>query len=190
MTPTFRTSQPGSAADPSQAAHHSRRPSRRGKIHGGPAVADTTRAHVSRPRCGDRASRRTLGRPRSSPRRARGISAAKERELTEELRLVGNMILAPGGGWIGAILMSLRCYAPLDDSYTLECVRRRPLSVWARIGRSGRFFPVPIRLANWSVCYRERRAAYEAADRRVDTELYGLQRVIERCGRTCLVWWV
>ena len=102
----------------------------------------------------------------------------KERELTEELKLVGNMILAPGGGWIG----DPRVVSLLHPPGRLIYLRVRPVTALARLGPDRALRPLlsrPEPLVELERLYRERRAAYEAADETVDTELFGLQRVIE-----------
>jgi shikimate kinase len=108
-----------------------------------------------------------------------GYFRRKERELTEELRLVGNMILAPGGGWIGdAGVVSLLC-----PPGRLIYLRVRPATALARLGPNRSLRPLlsrPEPLVELERLYRERKAAYEAADETVDTELHGLQRVIEQ----------
>jgi shikimate kinase len=102
----------------------------------------------------------------------------KERELTEELQLVGNMILAPGGGWIsqGGVVSLLR------PPGRLIYLRVHPATALKRLGANRALRPLlsrPDPLVEMERLYRERREAYEAADATIDTELYGMQRVIE-----------
>src|SRR5665213_2065880 len=99
MTPTFRTSRPGSAADPS-------------KPHlilvGLPGSGKTTVGHAVADRLGrtfldldleiERREGRSIGQIFGE--KGEAYFRKKERELTEELTLVGNMIVAPGGGWV------------------------------------------------------------------------------------------
>ncbi len=178
MTPTFRTSQPGSEADPS-------------KPHvilvGLPGSGKSTVGAAVAGRLGrtfldfDVELERREGRSVSQifAEDGEGYFRRKERELTEELRLVGNMILAPGGGWIGdsSVVSMLR---PPGRLIYLRVV---PVTALARLGPNRALRPLlsrPEPLVEMERLYRARQAAYEMADETVDTELYGLQKVIER----------
>lgn len=178
MRPTFRTSQPGLEADPSKPHVILVGLPGAGKSTIGAAVAERLgRAFLDL----DAELERREGRSVSQifGEDGEGYFRRKERELTEELRLVGNMILAPGGGWIGdAGVVSL-----LRPPGRLIYLRVSPTTALARLGPNRALRPLlsrPEPLLELERLYRERRGAYETADEIVDTELYGLQRVIER----------
>jgi shikimate kinase len=104
---------------------------------------------------------------------------AKELALTKELQQVGNMILAPGGGWITIpdIVGLLR------PPGRLIYLRVQPETALKRLGNRRTLRPLlsrPDPGAELQRLYEQRRAAYETADQVVDTELYSLQRVIEK----------
>src|SRR5262249_52928648 len=100
MTPIFRTSQPGLAVDP-------RKP--HVILVGLPGAGKTTVGRA----VAEKLSRAFLDLDEEIERReSRRVSQIfgesgepyfrqKERALTEELREVGHMVLAPGGGWVG-----------------------------------------------------------------------------------------
>src|SRR3954471_13674672 len=100
MTPTFRTSNPVSAADPS-------------KPHmilvGLPGSGKTTIGQAVAERLGrtfldlDQEIERREGQSISQIFGEKGelYFRTQARELTAELYLVGNMVIAPGGGWAG-----------------------------------------------------------------------------------------
>lgn len=178
MTPTFRTSQPGSEADPSKPHVILVGLPGSGKSTVGAAVAERLgRTFLDF----DVELERREGRSVSQifAEEGEGYFRRKERDLTEELRLVGNMILAPGGGWIG----DGGVVAMLRPPGRLVYLRVRPATALTRLGPNRALRPLlsrPEPLVELERLYRARQAAYEGADETVDTELYGLQKVIER----------
>ena len=177
MTPTFRTSQPGSEADPSKPHVILVGLPGAGKSTVGAAVAERLgRTFLDFDVELERREGRSVGQIFAE--QGEGYFRQKERELTEELRLVGNMILAPGGGWIGdAGVVSLLC-----PPGRLIYLRVRPVTALKRLGPKRALRPLltrPEPLVELERLYRARLAAYEAADEMVDTELFGLQKVIE-----------
>src|SRR5215475_2484203 len=99
MTPIFRTSHPGSAADPSIPHLILVGLPGCGKTTVGQAVAEKTgRTFLDI----DLEIERREGMSISQIFGERGepYFRKKEREVTEELTLVGNMIVSPGGGWV------------------------------------------------------------------------------------------
>lgn len=177
MTPTFRTSRPGSEADPSKPHVVLVGLPGAGKSTVGAAVAERLgRSFLDL----DLELERREGRSVSQifAEDGEGYFRRKERELTDELRLVGNMILAPGGGWIAdpGVVSLLR------PPGRLIYLRVRPVTALKRLGPNRALRPLlsrPDPLAELERLYLARRAAYEAADAVVDTELYEQQRVIE-----------
>ena len=178
MTPTFRTSQPASAADPSLPHLILVGLPGSGKTTVGQAVAART-------------SRRFLDLDQEIERReGRSISQifgekgepyfrAKERELTEELALVGNMIVAPGGGWAAdPDVVSIVC-----PPSRLVYLRVTPETALKRLGPMRMMRPLlsrPDPLAELRRILQARKAAYESAAYVVSTELYDLKGVIEK----------
>jgi shikimate kinase len=102
----------------------------------------------------------------------------KEHELTAELKLVGNMVIAPGGGWVGNPANIALVRPPSQLIY----LRVRPETALKRLGPLRAMRPLLTRPDPWGELNRlltARKAAYESADHVIDTELLGLQRVIE-----------
>jgi shikimate kinase len=101
-----------------------------------------------------------------------------ERKLTEELRECGGMIVSPGGGWVANPgLMAL-----LRPPGRLVYLRVRPETALERLGANRSLRPLlsrPDPLAELKRLHVARRVGYESADWVVDTELHGLQRVID-----------
>ena len=177
MTPTFRTSRPGSEADPSKPHVILVGLPGAGKSTVGAAVAERLgRSFLDLDAELERREGRSIGQMFAEDGEA--YFRRKERELTEELQLVGNMILAPGGGWIsqGGVVSLLR------PPGRLIYLRVHPATALKRLGANRALRPLlsrPDPLVEMERLYRERREAYEAADATIDTELYGMQRVIE-----------
>lgn len=178
MTPTFRTSRPGSAADPARPHIILVGLPGSGKSSVGRAVATQLgRTFLDL----DLEIERREGRSISEIFGENGEAyfRAKELALTKELQQVGNMILAPGGGWITVpdIVGLLR------PPGRLIYLRVQPETALARLGTRRTQRPLlsrPDPGAELKRLYGQRRAAYETADHVVDTELYSLQRVIEK----------
>jgi len=103
----------------------------------------------------------------------------KERELTEELTYVGNMIVSPGGGWI----TDPENIALVRPPSQLVYLRVTPESALKRLGPMRMMRPLlsrPDPLGELKRLLEARKAAYESADYVVSTELYDLQRVIDK----------
>jgi shikimate kinase len=177
MAPIFRTSRPGSAADPS-------------KPHlilvGLPGSGKTTIGQAVAERLGrtfldlDQEIERREGRSISQIFGEKGelYFREKEHELTTELQLVGNMVIAPGGGWVGNPANITLVRPPSRLVY----LRVRPETALRRLGPMRSMRPLltrPDPLGELKRLLEARKAAYESADHVVDTELFDLQRVIE-----------
>jgi shikimate kinase len=111
--------------------------------------------------------------------RGEGYFRELERALTEELRLVGNMILAPGGGWVtndGVVAL-------LRPPARIVYLRVRPETALQRLGAERSSRPLLMRpdpLGELRRLLAARRAAYERADHVVEAELHNLDEVIRR----------
>ncbi len=178
MSPTFRTSKGGSAADP-------------GKPHlilvGLPGVGKSTVGAA----VADRLERTFLDFDAEIERRE-GMSVSqifgekgeeyfrdRERELTEELKLFGNMILAPGGGWVQFPDVVALIRPPAKMIY----LKARPETALKRLGALRMTRPLLMRpdpVGELRRLLAARKAAYEGADFVVDTELLDSKRVIEK----------
>ena len=177
MAPIFRTSRPGSAADPS-------------KPHmilvGLPGSGKTTIGQAVAERLGrtfldlDQEIERREGQSITQIFGEKGelYFRQKERELTGELTLVGNMVIAPGGGWVG----DPENIASVRPPSQLIYLRVRPETALKRLGPLRTMRPLLMRpdpLGELKRLLEAREPAYESADHVVDTELFALQRVIE-----------
>ena len=177
MTVTFRTSQLVSAADPS-------------KPHvilvGLPGAGKTTVGLAVAERLGrtfldlDREIERREGATISALFAEQGehYFRAKERALTEELRMLGNMILSPGGGWIA----NPEVVALLRPPARIIYLKVRPETAVARLGPNVSTRPLlarPDPLGELRRLLEEREPLYSAADHTVDTESLTAERVTE-----------
>jgi shikimate kinase len=102
-----------------------------------------------------------------------------ERALTEELRLMGNMILAPGGGWV----TNPEVIRLLRPPGRLVYLRVRPETALKRLGAERTTRPLLMRpdpLAELVRLLQARRAAYESADHLIEAELLGVEDVVKR----------
>jgi shikimate kinase len=181
MMPTFRTSQPVSAAD----------------------IADPARPHlilVGLPGAG----KTTIGRAAAEQlkrafldfdteiERRKGTSIAEifgsqgepyfrglEQKLTEELRTVGNMVLAPGGGWIA----NPGCLAMLRPPGTLVYLKVRPEVALTRLGKEAVRRPLlqrPDPIGELRRLLQAREKLYLQADHTVSTDMMTLPQAIDR----------
>ena len=175
---TFRTSQPGSAVDPS-VPHLI--------LVGLPGAGKSTVGSVLA---------RELGRSfldfDAEIARREGMSIAEifatkgeptfrqlEHGLTEELREHGGMVLAPGGGWVGRPETVALIRPPAKMIY----LRVRPRTAINRMGRSVASRPLlgrPDPVGELERLLKERRAAYESADYVVDVERVPVPEVVRR----------
>jgi shikimate kinase len=178
MTPIFRTSQPGSAADPSKPHVILVGLPGSGKTTVGQAAAEQTgRTFLDLDQEIERREGRSIGQIFGE--KGEPYFRKKERELTEELTLFGNMIIAPGGGWVSDPEVVGMVRPPARLIY----LRVRPDTALKRLGPMRMMRPLltrPDPLAELTRIFDARKAAYESADEMIDTELYGLQRVIEK----------
>lgn len=178
MTATFRTSKTVSALDP-------------GKPHiilvGLPGAGKSTVGAM----LGERLSRTFLdfdleierreGMPVSQIFGERGEQGFRqlERRITEELRDIGNMVLAPGGGWI----MDQEAVAMLRPPARLVYLRVRPETALQRLASGVGTRPLlnrPDPLAEMQKLFEARRGLYQAADLEIGTELLTVQQVTDQ----------
>ena len=101
-----------------------------------------------------------------------------ERKLTEELREFGNMVLAPGGGWVAdpTVVSVLRPPAKL------VYLRVKPETALRRLAGEASARPLlnrPDPLAEINKLFVDRKAAYEQADIEVAAEQLVPERVTE-----------
>lgn len=178
MKATFRTSQPGSAADPSKPHLILVGLPGCGKTTIGQAVAKATgRTFLDL----DLEIERREGRSISQIFAERGepYFRQKEREVTEELTLVGNMIVAPGGGWVAnPDVVALVC--PPSELVYLKVT---PETALKRLGPMRSLRPLLMRpnpLGELERLLAARKAAYESAHHVINTELLSIQRVTEK----------
>ena len=102
-----------------------------------------------------------------------------ERKLTNDLREVRGMVLAPGGGWV----TNAEVVALLRPPSRIIYLKTRPESALKRLGPERMTRPLLMRpdpLRELKQLLEQRRALYEAADFVVDTELLNLERVIKK----------
>ena len=99
-----------------------------------------------------------------------------ERQLTEDVARLGNMVLAPGGGWVSdpAVVGLVR------PPGVVVYLRTRPEQAVRRLGPGAGGRPLlnrPGALQELARLYESRRLAYESADVEVATELLTPQQV-------------
>jgi shikimate kinase len=178
MTHTFRTSQPVSAADPSKPHLILVGLPGSGKSTVGQAVAERMgRTFLDLDSEIERREQRSISQIFAE--QGEPYFRRREREVTEELTLVGNMIVAPGGGWIA----DPEVVALVRPPSRLVYLRVRPEDALLRLGPMRSVRPLLMRpnpLGELERLLEARKAAYESADHVVNTELYNLQRVIEK----------
>lgn len=101
-----------------------------------------------------------------------------ERQITEELRETGGMILSPGGGWIASPENVVLLRPPARFIY----LRVRLETAIKRLGPERSTRPLLVRpdpLGELKRLFEARRSAYETADETVDTDRSSVQQVID-----------
>jgi len=104
---------------------------------------------------------------------------ARERELTDELRMCGNMVVAPGGGWVTNEGVMALVRPPARIIY-LEV---RPETAIARLGAARATRPLlsrPDPVGELRRLLAARRALYAQADHVVSTERLDFKRLVDR----------
>lgn len=178
MTATFRTSSPVSVAD-------STRPHL--VLIGLPGCGKSTVGRVVAERLGrsfldfDLEIERREGKSIADifGEKGEGHFRELERQLTEELRLMGNMILAPGGGWV----VNPEVIRLLRPPSRLVYLRVRPETALKRLGSERSTRPLLMRpdpLGEIRRLLAARKAAYESADHVIEAELLGVEEVIKK----------
>ena len=102
-----------------------------------------------------------------------------ERKLTEEVKALGNMILAPGGGWVS----DTEAVALLRPPAYCVYLRVRPETAIKRLAGAVGTRPLlnrPDPLAELNKLFESRRAAYQSADLEVGTELLTPEQVSDQ----------
>lgn len=176
--PTFRTSQPVSAADPSQPHVILVGLPGAGKTTVGGMLAEALKrsfldfdAEIVR--------RQGMSVAEIFGQKGEGAFREMEHDLTREVQLMGNMVLAPGGGWIGRP----ENVALLRPPGILVYLKVSPATAVRRMGASSSSRPLlqrPDPKGEAERLLAARRAAYEAADLVVDTERLDLQQVTKK----------
>jgi shikimate kinase len=175
---TFRTSQTVAAIDP-------------GKPHlafvGLPGSGKSTVGAMVAQKLGrtfldfDLEIERRQGMPISQIFGERGEAGFRELEkkITEELKEFGNMVLAPGGGWI----TQPEVVALIRPPATLVYLRVRPETALKRLGGAAGGRPLlshPDPLGELNKLFEARRAAYQAADIEIGTENLTAEQVADQ----------
>jgi len=175
---TFRTSQPGSAANPSVPHLILVGLPGAGKSTVGSALArELGRSFLDF----DAEIARREGMTIAEFFATKGEPAFRQLEhgLTEELRELGGMVLAPGGGWVSRAETVALIRPPARMIY----LRVRPRTAITRMGRSVAGRPLlsrPNPVGELERLLRERHQAYESADHVVDVERVGIAEVVRR----------
>jgi shikimate kinase len=175
---TFRTSQPGSAADPS-VPHLI--------LVGLPGAGKSTVGSVLARALGrsfldfDAEIARREGMTISEIFATKGEPVFRHLEhgLTEELKDHGGMVLAPGGGWVARP----DTVAIIRPPSRMVYLRIRPRTAINRMGRSVAGRPLlsrPNPVGELERLLSERRTAYESADYVVDVERVAISEVVRR----------
>ncbi len=110
----------------------------------------------------------------------RGEGAFRELELklTEELRELGNMVLAPGGGWVA----NPGAMAALRPPARMVYLRVRPETALKRLGAAAGGRPLlsrPDPGAEMQRLFEDRRTLYQAADHEIGAELVAAEGVAD-----------
>jgi shikimate kinase len=178
MTATFRTSSPVSAANPGRPHIILVGLPGAGKSVVGRAVAEQLgRSFLDF----DLEIERREGIPIGEifGQKGEGHFRALEHALTEELRLFGNMILAPGGGWV----TNTDVVALLRPPARIIYLKVSPARALQRLGPERATRPLltrPDPLGELQRLFNERRAAYESADHVIETEILDTPMVVKR----------
>ena len=178
MTDTFRTSKSIGAIDPSK-PHH--------VLVGLPGSGKSTVGALVAAKLGrtfldfDVEIERREGMPISQIFGERGEGAFRqlERKLTEELKDFGNMIVAPGGGWIADPEVVALIRPPAQLIY----LRVRPETALKRLAGAVGGRPLlnrPDPLGELTKLFEARRAAYQASDIEIGAELLTPEQVTEQ----------
>lgn len=181
MTHTFRTSRPVSAADiadPSKPHLILVGPPGSGKTTVGRAVADRLKrpfldfdAEIER--------REHISISEIFGSKGEPYFRSLELKLSEELRGVGNMVLAPGAGWVS----NAGCLAVLRHPATLVYLKTSPEVALARMGKEVVKRPLlqrPDPVAELKRLNQAREAMYMQADHTVSTDSMTLVQVVDR----------
>lgn len=178
MTATFRTSNPVSAADPTRPHLILVGLPGCGKSTVGKAVAERLgRSFLDFDVEIERRQGKTVAEIFGE--KGEGHFRELERALTEELQLMGNMILAPGGGWV----TNPDVVRLLRPPSRLVYLRVRPETALKRLGAERTTRPLLMRpdpLGEIRRLLQARQKAYEAADHVIEAELLGVEDVIKR----------
>lgn len=112
--------------------------------------------------------------------RGEGHFRELERALTEDCKQVSGMILAPGAGWIAAPGLLAMLRPPAKVIY----LKVRPEAAARRMGEGRIVRPLLVRAGNPATALekmlKEREPMYAKADAAVNTEMYDMERLIER----------
>lgn len=176
MTPTFLTLQGDSADDPSKPHIILVGLPGSGKSTVGKAVAEQT-GRVFLDFDLEIERREGLSISQIFGERGEPYFRQRERQLTEEVARVGNMVVSPGGGWI----TNSEVVALVRPPSQLIYLKVRPETALTRLGPMRAVRPLLMRpdpVAELGRLLDSRKKAYESADHVINTELYDLQRVI------------
>lgn len=175
MTDTFRTSKGIGAIDPGKPHHVLVGLPGSGKSTVGNLVAETLgRTFLDF----DVEIERREGMPISQIFGERGEAGFRqlERKITEELKDFGNMIVAPGGGWI----MDAEGVALIRPPAVLIYLRVKPETALKRLSSGAVSRPLlnrPDPLGEITKLFEARRMEYQKADIEIGTELLTPQQV-------------
>jgi len=176
--PTFRTSKPVSAADPAKPHIVLVGLPGAGKSVVGALVAESMgRTFLDFDL--EIARRQGMGIPEIFGQRGEQHFRDLEWQLTEELRELGNMVLAPGGGW----MTRPDTVALLRPPAQLVYLKVTPETAVRRMGAMTEGRPLlrhPHPVAELAKLLEARRWAYESADFALDVERLDPQRVTQR----------
>lgn len=175
---TFRTSQPGLAADPSLPHLILVGLPGAGKSSVGAALArELGRSFLDFD--AEIVRREGMTIAEIFAQRGEPHFRALEHTLTDELSRLGGMVLSPGGGWVGRPDTVALIRPPAQMIY----LRVRPRTALSRMGRSVATRPLlgrPNPAGELERLLAERRGAYESADFVVDVEGVGIAEVVRR----------